>query len=988
MYGESDATSNPAGAFPYTREVTARSIQRFHIVERLGAGGMGVVYRARDPQLERDVAIKVLSAPEPDARADLSTLRTLDLRSGQASSASALLAEARMMARLSHPNVLPVYEVGLDGDEVFVVMELVDGTNLRGWLETPRGAPEILAVFAQTGRGLAAAHAHGIVHRDLKPDNVLIGRDGRVRVADFGLSRLAAPTGALLRVAEAAGTPRYMAPELWTGAPVTPAADVHSFCTALIEALGADPMAGPAAVAAALNTRGVPPTVCAAIMLGHSERPADRPPIGRLVSALEHDPRRRGFAVALAVGGAAAAIGALSAVVIYGRAGAPEAPVCRPEPALVAGRWDLAIHAQLAARFAAATRAETGTGSAAPAEPAMLAAVDHRANELVAAKLDACRAAAAGTLTAREAAQRSACIERRAMELGAIARAVLAGKRVDAGDAEERLLAVIPDTCDGLELPPLGDLAAVEANYRRYAAIGALASGLALKETEGVVVAAVAVGDAELETRARLMLGQRLRDADRISEAIAELDRTQQRALAIHSTEQQALALSEASAAQLDAADARAGKALADLAQTLADKPTTPVGVRARVYRALGAARLTRGDYQGALEASDTGLDAIRKSGTRLAAVEIQLRMQRTVAFIETGGSHAEALAQALETADRARSLLGKRANNTAVALREVAASYLDAREYDHALPYLIEALDILASRLPANHPRVVSQRAQIADTLRLLNRPEEARIMLTEIVAITESATGAARQRHAYYLEMLARAIYELGDYAEGVATWERGFELQRSDLGDDHPETLGSRFVLAELQIDSGQLAEAERHIAALLKRYTNRAAVTDVRMQARVRGELAARVARERGLAAVALTTARRANAVLAETGTAPVERFATLVNLGAALNDLHKYGEAKVQLEAGLAAARAGHLREDSVALVELELARAELGLGERAAAATRAARVAEVLGRYRGQPAGRRDLAGLLANLAPPARSASAPAGHGKRAHHR
>ena len=135
---------------------------------------MGVVYVARDPELDREVAIEVLRSDFARAHPD---------------AARRIIREARAMAKLSHPNVVAVYDVGTIDDQVFVAMERITGTSLREWLgERPRSLGEILAVFTEAGRGLTAAHDAGIVHRDFKPDNVLVGRDGRARVTDFGLA--------------------------------------------------------------------------------------------------------------------------------------------------------------------------------------------------------------------------------------------------------------------------------------------------------------------------------------------------------------------------------------------------------------------------------------------------------------------------------------------------------------------------------------------------------------------------------------------------------------------------------------------------------------------------------------------------------------------------------------------------------------------------------------------------------------------------------
>jgi tRNA A-37 threonylcarbamoyl transferase component Bud32 len=154
-----------------------------YVIERLvGSGGMGVVYAARDPRLDRRVALKLIRHLPGLAREQIE---------------ERMRRESKALARLSHANVTVVYELGPAGEEVFVAMEYVAGATLRDWLRArPRTSTEILATFAQAGRGLAAAHAAGLVHRDFKPDNVLIGEDGVAKVTDFGLARIAGEVGA------------------------------------------------------------------------------------------------------------------------------------------------------------------------------------------------------------------------------------------------------------------------------------------------------------------------------------------------------------------------------------------------------------------------------------------------------------------------------------------------------------------------------------------------------------------------------------------------------------------------------------------------------------------------------------------------------------------------------------------------------------------------------------------------------------------------
>ena len=151
------------------------SVGRYQVRDVLGTGAMGVVYRAHDPDLGRAVAIKLVR----DTRAS-------------PSSYTRLLREAQAMARLRHPNVVPIFDVGQVDRAVFVAMPVLEGGTLRRWLrDGSRSFDAILDRFVAAGRGLAAAHAAGLVHRDFKPDNVLLGADGEIYVADFGLARLA-----------------------------------------------------------------------------------------------------------------------------------------------------------------------------------------------------------------------------------------------------------------------------------------------------------------------------------------------------------------------------------------------------------------------------------------------------------------------------------------------------------------------------------------------------------------------------------------------------------------------------------------------------------------------------------------------------------------------------------------------------------------------------------------------------------------------------
>ena len=218
-------------------------IGRYRLRGPLGAGAMGVVFAAYDPELDRDIALKVLRR-DRDPHAGVLEQR--------------LVAEARALAKLAHPNVIAAYDVGRHEGEVYLAMELVAGTTLARWLSTKRTRREALAALLQAGEGLAAAHAAGIVHRDFKPENVLVGDDGRVRVTDFGLAsgelgRLQLGAGVvfadddvvLTRTGALAGTPAYMAPEQLDGAHASMLSDQFSFAVAAWSAVyGVRPFAG------------------------------------------------------------------------------------------------------------------------------------------------------------------------------------------------------------------------------------------------------------------------------------------------------------------------------------------------------------------------------------------------------------------------------------------------------------------------------------------------------------------------------------------------------------------------------------------------------------------------------------------------------------------------------------------------------------------------------------------------------------------------
>jgi predicted Ser/Thr protein kinase len=257
-----------AGAGP---DPVGNLIGHFRVIRRLGMGGMGVVFACEDANLGRQVAVKLVREENPAYRARL-------------------LREAQAMARLEHPNVVRVYEVGTDRGRMFIAMELVEGETLTGWLRSFRTWQDVVEMFLQVGAGLAAVHGVGLVHRDFKPDNVLVDRQGRARVADFGLARLDVKDPSplaqpLTKSGVMMGTPGYMAPEQQFGADVDARADQYSFCIALREALGGRPVDE-------ARWATVPDAIRAVVNRGLSYDPPERyPSMSELLAALRAVPR-------------------------------------------------------------------------------------------------------------------------------------------------------------------------------------------------------------------------------------------------------------------------------------------------------------------------------------------------------------------------------------------------------------------------------------------------------------------------------------------------------------------------------------------------------------------------------------------------------------------------------------------------------------------------------------------------------------------------
>ena len=462
--------------------------ETYRIEGELGAGGMGRVYRAYDLQLERDVAIKLHA---------LSISRDDD----------GLRKEGVALAKLAHPNVVTVYGVGTWAGHPWVAMELVSGGTARAWLrEEARSPRDILALYLDAGRGLAAAHGVGLVHRDFKPDNVLVGADGRVRVADFGLA-LEAIAGAPHDGA-VVGTPAYMAPEQRAGGAVDASADQYAFAVTLWEALeGSRPFAGETEEELAANvargritspsTPRIPRHVEVALRRALSADPRDRwPTLPALLTELARDPARTRRRIALAAGATVGVAGLLAFAWTRGGATTP----CQGSETTIAGSWDDARRAATAAHLAA-----LATEYARQSIPQLTTMLDRYASSWATMHHGSCLAYHRGELSVAQYDRRIACLSVRRAALatvGEMATQATAERLADLVSAASGLPDVATCEDDAALLSPVAP--PLPAQLGETAAIADLVARVDVERDAGRFDDATRDADAAL-TRARAL---------------------------------------------------------------------------------------------------------------------------------------------------------------------------------------------------------------------------------------------------------------------------------------------------------------------------------------------------------------------------------------------------------------------------------------------------------------------------------------------------
>ena len=814
---------------PVAELVAGARVGRYIVLSRLGAGGVGMVYAAFDPELDRKVALKVLRSTGGGAQ----------LR---------LMREAQAMARLSHPNVLAIHDVGPLDDGVFLAVELVDGGTLRQWLAARRRTPdEIVELFAAAGRGLEAAHRAGLVHRDFKPDNVLVGRDGRVRVTDFGLVRavsdgaepepvpvpepeletLAAttaddraapsapvtaapapptapptprptPTPALrtpiTRVGAVMGTPGYMAPEQYRAAPVDARTDQFAFCASLYEALyGERPFAGRTpdeSAARTLHAEAKPPSDARVpahlrrlVLRGLAKDPAARfPDMAALLDALVVAParrRRRLIVAALAF----VVAGAIAASIRLAPA-RPDRALCRGAAARLAGVWDDSVEQKIRDAF---RRAPLPDGAGERAFASLRPLIGTYADAWVAMHTETCEATRVrGDQPEATMALRMGCLDARLRELRTLTALFADGAAADAGLVRRSAEATAA-------LTPLAGCADVEA----------LRAPLPLP-------AAPSTRDAVAAARGRLAETHALFAAGRYQPALATATAvvTDARALAYPPLLAEALlvrgellaATGEHAAAEevlLDAlaaaVEARHERVLAEGAARLVFLTGYWLGRRADGYRWAKIAR-------GALARLGEGADATRAEVLRAEAI----------VHGEAGeGDRSYALAEeAVRAGERAFKTNGVRLVQLYTTLG--AAAHVAHKQPEARRAYE-RALELAEKSLGGDHELVASALSGLGNVALSDKRVDDALSAYRRAVALAERAVGPDHPETANYLTNLAEAEREARHFEPARAGFARAISVYEKKLGREHPSLIEPLAGLADVLLSLGRAAEA---------------------------------------------------------------------------------------------------------------------------------------------------------------------------------
>ena len=731
-----------ANAAPLTDQLAR--VGRYVIIDRIGAGGMGVVYRAYDPELDRKVAVKLLLP-------------------GRGSGQERLAREARAMARVSHPNVLPVHDVGSVNDQLFIAMEFVDGQTLADWLRAqPRGAQEIVTIFCGAAAGLAAAHEVGVVHRDFKPDNVLVDQKGRPQVTDFGLAAgdLARIVGTensldsseatrLTREGAIVGTPAYMAPEQFAGETVDAQSDQFSFCVALWEALwGQRPIAG--TTAAELGwavTHGeirplpapTPTWLHQVLVRGLSTDPGRRwPSMAALVAELEHGharTRRRRIGYGLLGAVLVAAVLSTGAWLFQEWDIGRRVAACQDAASVMDALWGDDARQALRGAFMA-----TGVSYAETTAEKLIPWMNQQFDVWRSTRAEVCLKANVRELWDQEIYERALwCLDERRMDI-------------------EFLLAEFQQA----------NATTVQKSVAATASLGSSASCGDVEILQHLPALPSALSDGVARTRTLI---------------------SQARTLDLVGDYRQAGELAAEACTQAE----RSGYA--------------PLVAQAQSFSGYVLARL--GEYEKSEEFGAKAYFTAARSGAWQTAADAATWLIFTVGYQrgrhEDGrmwARHAQMAAGFAGDVTGIREL--RRMNNLATVIDDMGL-HAEARALSE------QGIDLGTRTLGPDHPFVASLMNNLATTSVSMGDYQRARDLHMQVLAIAERSLGANHPKYADSLNNLAVVHKSTGQYAEALPLYRQALEIRLRALGPDHPDVAQSYNNLANIHEIMGEYETA---------------------------------------------------------------------------------------------------------------------------------------------------------------------------------
>ena len=820
---------------------------RFQVRGRLGAGASGVVYAAYDPKLERKIALKLL---RPDG----------DLGEG---ARERLIREAQALARLSHPHVVSVHDVGDVDDRVFIAMELLEGGTLRQWVDAKQRSVEaVVAAYVEAGAGLAAAHAAGLVHRDFKPDNVLLDDRGKARVVDFGLAREQIDPG--MSVTEAVvtaelphtevvtrltqtgamlGTPAYMAPEQMAGRPADARTDQYSFCVSLYEALyGERPFDGDTLPTLALSAqrgqvrppppgRSVPAWIRRAILTGLNPAPnARHRNMNVLLAALRRDPyaRIRRWGPAGLIG--LAAVGVMWSAAVERTGGAVVAPCSGVEQHL-AGVWDDTRREQAKAGLLG-TDHPNAEGLSEQVEERM----DDYAGAWVQARRDVCEAREARDVSEQLIDRRTWCLDRARLPLGAAATRFAEADRLTADHVFELVPPKVHiEDCgaqgvlDEGEPPPTEPelrkrLQAVEAELAELASLR-----LAGKYNDLVDRALAQVEEAEQighgPTQASALLelgavysviGKRPESIDALARGTYEAERG--RADRTRAELYTVLLKRLADVGKFDEAR-RLTASTEALFERLA-RP--PLGGDTRIAMLWAHVEWMEGNfdkaialYGDAIASSDGDTDPM------VAALNSEAWGHRGAALLDAGrpAEAADAIRNALVLR---RALVGESHPELAPIHANLGAALIKQRDFEGGERHLREAIAIRELHLGDDHELLATNYANLGAVSMHNGKVDEALGLFERGYRLMKSSLGPDSAELATPLHNMALAHARKGEFDRARSRVHEAIELRNRLLGPEHPYSLDSLYQLGYVQQKAKDYDAArvsyEKHLALL--------------------------------------------------------------------------------------------------------------------------------------------------------------------------